>query len=322
MQRALLCSLVLLLPMPAVRAQGQGKPDQKNTSEQKSTVVLSIEDALTADDPKHKVTNGPHKVHTVQLTAGKTYQIDLLSGEFNCAVLLEDASGKQLTNSRILFDAPKTASYRIIATGRGTGPYRLTVKEASAAAVASVPALLLLDKDFNKNFALSRGRLHRDYAHAKSDAEKKQFLDDFTTEWKKFEDALTKIAQDARGEGAGPNAERMARMVQGEVAYEKGHIAVSAGEALQKEYEQAVEAKDEKADGLYRKAENYFAEGAKKHAGDAGLANEFKDHLYRLQNLSVGKLAPDIEGEDLDGKQFKLSDYRGKVVVISFWAFW
>lgn len=34
----------------------------------------------------------------------------------------------------------------------------------------------------------------------------------------------------------------------------------------------------------------------------------------------VGTIAPDIEGEDFEGKHFKLSDYRGKVVVVSFWS--
>ena len=31
---------------------------------------------------------------------------------------------------------------------------------------------------------------------------------------------------------------------------------------------------------------------------------------------------PEIKGEDVDGKSFKLSDYRGKVVVIDFWGDW
>jgi thiol-disulfide isomerase/thioredoxin len=44
--------------------------------------------------------------------------------------------------------------------------------------------------------------------------------------------------------------------------------------------------------------------------------------LYRLRYLSVGKTAPEIVAEDVDGKQFKLSDYRGKVVLVDFFADW
>lgn len=54
--------------------------------------------------------------------------------------------------------------------------------------------------------------------------------------------------------------------------------------------------------------------GANARAELAGLKN--------LAHLLVGKVAPDIEGEDLDGKKFKLSDYRGKVTVVVFWASW
>ncbi len=38
--------------------------------------------------------------------------------------------------------------------------------------------------------------------------------------------------------------------------------------------------------------------------------------------FEVGNLAPEIQGEDLDGVKFKLSDYRGKVVVLDFWGDW
>ncbi len=40
------------------------------------------------------------------------------------------------------------------------------------------------------------------------------------------------------------------------------------------------------------------------------------------QGLEVGNQAPEIDGEDIDGKKFKLSDYRGKVVLLDFWASW
>ena len=33
-------------------------------------------------------------------------------------------------------------------------------------------------------------------------------------------------------------------------------------------------------------------------------------------------LTPEIAGEDLDGVSFRLSDYRGQVVVLDFWGDW
>ncbi len=42
--------------------------------------------------------------------------------------------------------------------------------------------------------------------------------------------------------------------------------------------------------------------------------------LFELRHLVVGREAPDIQGEDQDGAQFKLSDYRGKVVLLDFWS--
>ena len=47
-----------------------------------------------------------------------------------------------------------------------------------------------------------------------------------------------------------------------------------------------------------------------------------KYELFELENLNVGDLAPDIIGQDLDGSDFKLSDYRGKVVMLDFWGQW
>ena len=36
----------------------------------------------------------------------------------------------------------------------------------------------------------------------------------------------------------------------------------------------------------------------------------------------IGCWAPELEATDTDGKKIKLSDYRGKVVLIDFWATW
>jgi peroxiredoxin len=35
-----------------------------------------------------------------------------------------------------------------------------------------------------------------------------------------------------------------------------------------------------------------------------------------------GQLAPDLHLESLDGQEIRLSDYRGQVVLINFWATW
>lgn len=42
----------------------------------------------------------------------------------------------------------------------------------------------------------------------------------------------------------------------------------------------------------------------------------------RNPGLNVGDLAPEIDGDDVNGKRLKLSDFRGKVVVLDFWGHW
>jgi thiol-disulfide isomerase/thioredoxin len=49
------------------------------------------------------------------------------------------------------------------------------------------------------------------------------------------------------------------------------------------------------------------------------LAEAARTAAHEIRNLAVGKTAPEIVGEDLDGRPMRLSDYRGKVVVLSFW---
>ena len=46
------------------------------------------------------------------------------------------------------------------------------------------------------------------------------------------------------------------------------------------------------------------------------------NEIFAYENLRIGKVAPEIEGHDVDGTPFKLSDYRGKVVVLDFWGDW
>jgi hypothetical protein len=56
--------------------------------------------------------------------------------------------------------------------------------------------------------------------------------------------------------------------------------------------------------------------------GRDSLAKAARAELHGIRDLAVGKPCPEIAGEDIDGKPFKLSDYRGKVVVVDFWGDW
>src|SRR5262245_61298226 len=47
-----------------------------------------------------------------------------------------------------------------------------------------------------------------------------------------------------------------------------------------------------------------------------------KQAAAAISKLLIGKVVPDIAADDLDGKPFKLSDYRGKVVLLDFWGHW
>ncbi len=54
----------------------------------------------------------------------------------------------------------------------------------------------------------------------------------------------------------------------------------------------------------------------------APLGKVAEGELFALRNLTVGKVAPDVAGEDQEGKPFALGDYKGKVVVLTFSGNW
>ena len=52
------------------------------------------------------------------------------------------------------------------------------------------------------------------------------------------------------------------------------------------------------------------------------MANTAEGAMFGLKYLRPGKPVPEIEGPDMDGKTFKISDYKGKVVLLDFWGHW
>ncbi len=136
---ALLGGAALLLGQAGVLAQ-----------EPKKAVDVTIAGQIVEGDAKDTGRQFPCKVHIIKLEKGKTYQIDMVSTDFDTYLRIEDSAGKQLAedddgggmlNSRIKLVADKDDSFKVIATSfsGGEGAYTLTVKDVNAAAVGKLP---------------------------------------------------------------------------------------------------------------------------------------------------------------------------------------
>ena len=55
--------------------------------------------------------------------------------------------------------------------------------------------------------------------------------------------------------------------------------------------------------------------------GNTELAEEYRQKADPMSEL-IGKVVPNFSATDLDGKPISLQDYRGKVVLLDFWAVW
>jgi hypothetical protein len=94
-----------------------------------------------------------------------------------------------------------------------------------------------------------------------------------------------------------------------------------------KDYVEQLQQQDRAA--VAKEAESLFVRASEKYGdvkipvtyyGSGGtIREEAEAELFQIRHLAVGKVAPEIEGEDQDGKRFKLSDYRGKVVLLDIW---
>ena len=80
------------------------------------------------------------------------------------------------------------------------------------------------------------------------------------------------------------------------------------------------------AEAFATEAEKFLEEVVAKHgslkSGKGTLGAAAERDLFEIRNLVVGKPAPEIEGEDAEGKRFRLSEHRGKVVFLDFWGYW
>jgi len=98
-----------------------------------------------------------------------------------------------------------------------------------------------------------------------------------------------------------------------------GGLGLQFAQSLRTQFEARFQGGDKEARSLLDEAESTLKQIG---ASDPKLDSGVKELQFALKHLTVGRPAMEIEGEDLDGKRFKLSDYRGKVVVLDFWGNW
>jgi hypothetical protein len=90
---------------------------------------------------------------------------------------------------------------------------------------------------------------------------------------------------------------------------------------------------DVRANALFSLASMLYDDGSNDEAlatfrrlqkdfGGTSAAARAANYLFEIEHLQIGMTAPDFEAVDEKGASYKLSDYRGKVVVIDFWGFW
>jgi len=334
MWRVAAWAVVLLAPLPAVRAQDSKKPEASD---------LKVAGKLAADDTKDKVTNYPSNVYEHKMKAGSTYIIDMKSRQFDSYLRVEDSTGKELAkdddsgggrDARIVFKATKDDTYRIIATSFDdkVGNYTLTVKTATEASAK----LGQLKTEFQTGMMAAQKA-----ATAGGDFDAEKYADAVGELNAKFLDRYSQFAKDNADDATATEAKKLVKqMVTGlgsssaPAVTEKlrtlinksddkeliGPASLALGQHLGKRYEKAFQKKDKAAAAKFsEEAEAVLEKTAKDFVS---LSNPAKEALFDLTKLAIGRTAMEIDGEDIDGKKFKLSDYRGKVVVIDFWGHW
>jgi hypothetical protein len=138
---------------------------------------------------------------------------------------------------------------------------------------------------------------------------------------------MANVAQTLRYSGS-PETEKDLRTIMEKNPHKevKGKTCLTLAQYL-KDQIQRKKASGPGADKLTKEAESLLELVAKDYGdivvyGKTTLGSQAKGELFEMRHLAIGKEVPEIQGEDIDGKKFKLSDYRGKVVLLDFWGHW
>ena len=88
------------------------------------------------------------------------------------------------------------------------------------------------------------------------------------------------------------------------------------------EFIETLDMSDANIKSLYQTAVDDFGDIKPYPSSSRRMKEIAEGALFEFDNLRIGMEAPEIEGDDLEGTSFKLSEYRGKVVALIFWGDW
>lgn len=115
------------------------------------------------------------------------------------------------------------------------------------------------------------------------------------------------------------------KTVRGQAAYGLASLAMEKFRAAESRSRQDVDRLAAAAEAAYVNLSKEYGECRYLRLSGSStttLGELASGNLTDLRKLRIGMPAPDITGEDLAGGKFKLSDQRGKVVLLVFWASW
>src|SRR5262249_55137830 len=165
---------------------------------------------------------------------------------------------------------------------------------------------------------------------AKVEAESARYFEEFGEKYaaKMKPDRLFQICQHGLAGSTGGETLLRALLEKDERREVQSAACLALAQSLKGRANLMREAQAADAEKLRKESEEMFERAADKYAdvklnaSRPPVGDQAKGELFAMRFLVIGKEAPEVEGEDADGKKFKLSDYRGKVVLLDFWGNW
>jgi thiol-disulfide isomerase/thioredoxin len=114
---------------------------------------------------------------------------------------------------------------------------------------------------------------------------------------------------------------RLVQRMKSNESYRKSYEESRGVEAVRKMIESTdVDRSDEEAIKYFEMTADRF--GSLIYHEKLTYAEVTEGRIDSVRNLVIGNVAPDIQGKDSEGKSFSLSEYRGKVVLLTFSGNW